>query len=93
MLADRTCVPGVSLHHVVPRRPHLGDDVEANLVFLCGDGTTGHHGEIEHRKPKAQARLNEHIREHRPDIMGYVYGKFGGGEGDAWLDRRYPPET
>lgn len=35
-----------TLHHVVPRDRN-GADTEANLVSLCGSGTTGHHGAIE----------------------------------------------
>lgn len=35
-----------SLHHVVPRSQG-GDDVEENLVSVCGSGTTGHHGLLE----------------------------------------------
>jgi hypothetical protein len=34
----------LSLHHI---SKHPRDDVEANLVMLCGSGTTGCHGEIE----------------------------------------------
>lgn len=35
-----------SLHHVVSKSLG-GDDVEENVVSLCGDGTKGHHGLIE----------------------------------------------
>jgi 5-methylcytosine-specific restriction endonuclease McrA len=33
------------LHHIVPRSLG-GDDVAANLVLLCGTGTTGCHGHV-----------------------------------------------
>lgn len=35
--------PPGSVHHVIPRGEG-GDDVAANLVLLCGTGTTGCHG-------------------------------------------------
>jgi hypothetical protein len=49
VLAERSCracgQPAGSAHHLVPRGgPHYGDDVAANLVALCGDGTSGCHG-------------------------------------------------
>lgn len=36
--------PG-SVHHVLPRSEG-GDDVEGNLMLLCGDGTKGCHGAL-----------------------------------------------
>lgn len=35
-----------SLHHIVPRSQG-GDDLKENLVAVCGDGTSGHHGLLE----------------------------------------------
>ena len=86
------CDPRPSLHHVLPRKPHLGDDVEANLVFLCGSGTEGHHGLVEHHDPAACRALYEHIRTHRIDTIGYLVDKFGDEEmALAWLERHYLP--
>lgn len=46
--------PPGSVHHVIPRSEG-GDDVPANLVLLCGSGTTGCHGAW-HGNPYAIAR-------------------------------------
>jgi hypothetical protein len=70
-LADDTCVPYLSLHHV---RKHPRDDVEANLVMLCGSGTTGHHGLIEAHDADTKRRLNEYLLIHRPDTCAYLGG-------------------
>ena len=82
----------LSLHHILPRRPHLGDDVEDNLVMLCGDGVRGCHGLIHLGNPVTLGRMNEHIREERPDVLDYLEQKLGDqARAAAWLDRRYPP--
>lgn len=75
-----------SLHHV---HRHPRDDVRANLVMLCGSGTTGCHGAIEHADEETRRALGRHIRIHRPDTFGYLREKLGGPiQADEWL-RRY----
>ena len=61
-----------SLHHI---HKHPRDDVIANLVWLCGDGTTGCHGLVEHHDPATMALLAEYLRG-RPDFRGYLAHKF-----------------
>ena len=74
---------GLSLHHI---HKHPRDDVEANLVMLCGDGTRGHHGLVEHHDPHAMKLLERHLRVHRPDVFTYLAGKLGGAiAADEWL--------
>jgi hypothetical protein len=41
--------PGESLHHRLPRSRGT-DNSAANLVLLCGSGTTGCHGEVESQR-------------------------------------------
>lgn len=59
----------LSLHHIAK---HPRDDVEGNLVMLCGDGVRGCHGKIEARDPETRAKLRAHIRERRPDVLRYL---------------------
>ena len=81
----------LNLHHVVPRRPHLGDDVEANLVFLCGSGIHGCHGAVEMNNSEALRRLREHLLTERPDTLEYIATKMGSRQlGDGWFDSAYP---
>lgn len=51
--------PG-SVHHVLPRGEQ-GDDVEGNLMVLCGNGTLGCHGAL-HGNPYTLTRGHEGIR-------------------------------
>jgi hypothetical protein len=71
-----------SRHHLVPKGQG-GDDVEANLIPVCGDGTTGCHGDLEH---SVAARRKLRIKLHRDEIA-YGVEKVGQGR----FDRRYPP--
>jgi len=73
---------GNSLHHLVPRSLG-GDDVADNLVPLCGTGTTGCHGLIEHREPRALAALRYSLTR---DERNYAAGK----KGVHWIARYYP---
>lgn len=86
-----TCVlcgnPG-SLHHLYPRGQG-GDDVESNLVPLCGSGTTGHHGKIENNDVLTRTSLGVYLYLERPDFMFYIQGKLGETEGREWLRRRF----
>ena len=77
----------VSLHHVLPRSQG-GDDIEANLVFLCGSGTTGCHGKIEANDTPTLVLLGEHLLFERQDILSYIKGKLGEEAGTAWLARK-----
>lgn len=92
-LAQRTCVicgdPAANAHHVIPKgSPNFGDDIPANLVGLCGSGTTGCHGDVEGRRGKARAELGTYLVRNRPDTIAYVREKLTPG-GDAWLKRHY----
>src|SRR6476660_6104163 len=71
-----------TLHHLVPRSLG-GDDCVDNLVALCGSGTTGCHGLIEHRDPLALGRLRRALR---PDELRYMSER----KGDYFVDRYYP---
>ena len=79
--------PG-SLHHVYPRCQG-GDDLEANLLGLCGHGTAGHHGLVENGDLTARADLGEWILEQREDTIDYLIDKLGEQEGREWLRRRF----
>lgn len=79
--------PAQSLHHVIPKSAS-GDDVEANLVALCGSGTTGCHGRIENQDLQARMDLGAFLRMNRPDTLSYIRGKLGDEEGNEWLMRR-----
>lgn len=79
---------GLTLHHVLPKGPpHFGDDVEANLVFLCGSGTTGCHGEIENADKTARTALGLFLLENRQDVLEYLQGKLGRSAAREWLRR------
>jgi hypothetical protein len=80
----RICTLGdnVTLHHLVPRSLR-GDDVAANLVSLCGTGSTGCHGRIEARDPWACTLLGhslskaerEYVVEKKsPEFLHRYYG-------------------
>lgn len=73
----------MSIHHIFSR-----DDVEANLVMLCGDGTNGCHGLITAEDEETRARLGIHIALHRFDTLNFIRAKLGLERGNAWLERR-----
>lgn len=64
-----------SYHHLVPRSIG-GDDVPANIVPLCGDGTHGCHGKVEMRQAVALAVVAESLSDAE---YAYVVGKLGEG--------------
>jgi hypothetical protein len=89
--ADACCVScglaAESLHHVVPKSQG-GDDVEANLVPLCGDGTRGCHGKLESHAPGWE-QIAAHVRAYvmaRESRLSYVIGRIG----QARFEERYP---
>lgn len=69
-------------HHLVPRSQR-GDDVDDNLVPLCGDGTTGCHSDIEEYRYGARVALRAHL--FAPEV-DYVVAK----RGREWLEKSYP---
>lgn len=77
-----------SLHHIYPRGQG-GDDVTANLVGLCGDGVSGHHGLIEGGDVVTRMALGEYISDHRADTVFYVQQKLGEEEGREWMRQKF----
>jgi hypothetical protein len=75
VIADGTCKPSLSLHHI---HKHPRDDLEENLAMLCGDGVTGHHGLIESHDRQACAELAAYLIRNRLDTMEYLGRKLGG---------------
>lgn len=78
--------PG-TLHHVLPRSQG-GDDIEANLLGLCGDGVAGCHGLIEANDEKTRIDLGLYIMLDRLDTYDYILEKLGREQGLSWLQRR-----
>ena len=76
----------LSLHHIA-NKPR--DDVEANLVMVCGSGTTGCHGLIEARDPLVRWSLALHVHDSRPDTTGYLAERYPVEGAHAWLRRVY----
>lgn len=73
----------LSLHHV---HKHPRDDLRSNLLMLCGSGTTGCHGDIEHARGDSRARLVRRIRVFRPDVFDYLRTKLRSAiAADEWL--------
>lgn len=97
--ACRACGLTRSVHI---HRSHLvgkgvrGDDVDSNIVPLCGSGTTGCHGALhDHGKVSYPSRLrgkswrkvaSELRARLRPEEVGYILLK----KGSAWLEEHYP---
>lgn len=72
-----------SLHHV-HNKPR--DDVQANLVMLCGDGTVGHHGLVTAHDYATCRALGIYLVLHRLDTLEYLGAKLGGPVGASeWL--------
>lgn len=69
-------------HHLVPRSQR-GDDVDENIVPLCGGFTDGCHRLITENDPAALALLRGRLW---PEEEAYVARKRGWG----WLEQRYP---
>jgi hypothetical protein len=78
----------ISYHHLVPRSLG-GDDVEDNLIPLCGDGTTGCHGKLENH-PRGWERIAHAVRHSlTPAELGYVLDT----KGMEFLERYLPMGT
>lgn len=74
----------LELHHVLGRGAQRGDDVRANLVWLCHD----EHFALTIHQKDARRALGQHLLESRPDTIDYVIDKLGSGPGRDWLARR-----
>jgi hypothetical protein len=73
----------LSAHHV---HKHPRSDVPGNLTMLCGDGVAGCHGDVEHARGDARARLVREIRVRRPDVFEYLTSVLGSTiAADEWL--------
>ena len=79
----------LSLHHI---HKHPRDDVVANLVMLCGNGTTGCHGWIEAGHEATRKLLGRYIARRRLDTLDYLSAKLGDEQAREWLRRNlYAP--
>lgn len=92
-----------SAHHVIPRGgPHFGDDVDANIVLLCGDGTRECHGAAEGSPfvrlgkrwtpEDVRRRIGQHLILAQPQTVAYAVQKLGLEPGIDFLRRRYHVE-
>lgn len=75
----------LSLHHI---HKHPRNDVRANLVMLCGDGTTGCHGLIEAHDIVTCALLGIYLQNERPDSIAYLVDLLGETAAREWLHRQ-----
>lgn len=90
---DRMCLicgkHAESGHHVLGKgSPYFGDDLEENIVALCGDGVRGCHGLIENEDIAARKILGIKLVTERADVIYYVRMKLGEEAGADWLRRR-----
>lgn len=97
-LCKRLAGFGLSRHHVVPKGQG-GDDLDVNLIWVCGDGTRGCHGVLTHRGrgdhgltfEQVAAALLEYvntlppIREYadRAKYVGFLENYYHGGRREA----------
>lgn len=75
---------GLTGHHLVSRQ-RRGDDVDANIVPLCGSGTTGCHGDVEHYR-WARVALRAQLTE---ENEAYCIEK----ESAEWFEKQYPQHS
>lgn len=71
-----------SLHHV---HRHPRDDTRANLIMLCGDGTTLCHGKVTAEDETTLRALGHVILTTRRDTVAYLNGKLGRVRAHAWM--------
>lgn len=83
-LCERSDI-ALSLHHI---SRHPRDDVEGNLIMLCGDGVQGCHGMIEAHHPIKKLELSFFLRDCRPDVMAYLDQRYPREGADNWLRRQ-----
>lgn len=93
VLAQPRCAlcpkPSANGHHLLSRgAPHFGDDVQENIVALCGTGTMGCHGAVENEDEWARRSLGAYVVARRPDAVEYLSGKLGPSAAREWLRRR-----
>lgn len=90
--------PPANGHHVLPKGEG-GDDVEANIVMVCGSGSWRCHGAL-HGSPyqdgarrwetaEVYAAVGAFLLARRPDTIEYVLTKLGWSAGREYLARRY----
>lgn len=86
----RACGTTRSLNraHLVPRGQR-GDDVDENIIPLCGSGTTGCHGKLTDHSRGWQPIAASVRRSLLPAETAYILRK----KGDDWLNRVYPEAT
>lgn len=77
---------GLTRHHLIARIQG-GDDVDDNLVPLCGNGTTGCHGDVEHYRAMARERLRRVLTQ---DELRYVNERGAEQGKPGLLDTLYP---
>lgn len=89
-----SCCPSRSAtgHHVLAKGQG-GDDVDANIVAVCGSGTTGCHGKIEGADRETRAILGRFLLSERPDTLEYLSGKLGPSAALEWLRRHLHVEV
>lgn len=68
-------------HHLIPRGH--GDDIDANIIPLCGSGTSGCHGLVEAHDPATCRLVRQRLQ---PDELAYCVRMVG----QDRFDRRYP---
>lgn len=73
----------LSLHHIYDR-----DDLEANLVMLCGDGVRGCHGLVTANDKETKRRLASYLLGRRPDTVAFLIGKVGPIAAADWFRRQ-----
>jgi hypothetical protein len=82
---------GFSRHHILPTAQG-GDDVLANLMWVCGQGANGCHGLIHAHDTETCQRVRAYLHRERSDTIAYLYKRLPelGRNPRGWLDRRYP---
>jgi len=75
----------LSLHHILK---HPRDDIEANLVMVCGDGVQGCHGRIEAHHGPTEAALVNYILAERSDTVLYLRMTLGLDAAAEWIQLR-----
>lgn len=77
---------GLTRHHLIPRGQG-GHDHDDNLIPLCGNGTTGCHGDVEHYRRMARERLRRKLH---PEEIRHVNARATELGKPGYLDASYP---